>query len=67
MQYISPTTEIDVKPHGNSKSAEPYFRTSKSTLGLKSELKSACPKEAVEMVSKEKGGEMSALSAGSLP
>ena len=68
MQYISPTTEIDVKPHGNSKSAEPYFRTSKSTLAaLKSELKSACPKEAVERVSKEKGGEMSAMSAGSLP
>ena len=60
---ISPT-EIYIKPHGNSKGAEPYFRTNESTLrALKSEVKLALPKEAVERVCKEKGGEMSAKSA----
>jgi len=34
---------------------------------LKTSVKSVTPKEAVEKVSKEKGGEMSARSAGSLP
>ena len=69
LQYIlSGPVEVDVKPHGKSKSSEPYIRTSESTLrALKSELKHATPKEAVEKVSKDKGGELSAKSAGSLP
>jgi len=56
MQYISPNpTEIDVKPHGNSKLSEPYLRTSGSTLrALKSELKHVSPKEAVERSSQHK-------------
>ena len=57
-----------MKPHGNSRSSEPYFRTSESALqSLKTELKSAPPKEVLEKVSKDRGGEMSAKSAGSLP
>lgn len=69
LQYISPgPTEVAVKPHGKSKLSEPYLRTSESTLrALKSELKHTTPKEAIEKVSKEKGGEMFAKSAGSLP
>ena len=47
---------------------DPYFRTSVSTLkSLKSNMKSTSPKEALEKVSTEKGGEMSAKSVGSLP
>ena len=54
-------------PHGNSKTEEPYFRTSISTIkSLKSNLKGASPKEALEKVFTERGGEMSAKSAGSL-
>lgn len=67
---ISPSPlEVDIKPHGNStKGAEPYFRTSESAIrALKSELKFTPPKEAVEKVCKDKGGEISAESAGSLP
>ena len=56
------------RAHGNSHSSEPYLRTSASTLhSLKSELKTALPKEALERISRERGGEMSAESAGSLP
>lgn len=69
VQYISPSPEeVDVKPHGNSHSLNPYFRSRKSTLCyLEKVLKSVPLKEAVEQVSKEKGGEMSARSARSLP
>ncbi len=32
VQCISPSPdEVDIKPHENSKSSEPYFRTSEST------------------------------------
>ena len=70
IQYISPDDGSGIKflPHGNSKSDAPYFRTSKSTLrAIKSELVTSSPKEATEQVSKDKGGEMLAESAGSLP
>ena len=69
MQYISPgPAEVEVKPHGNSHSTDPYLRSSKSTLqALKKALKGVPAKEAVEQVSKENGGEISAKSAGSLP
>lgn len=59
---------MDIKPHGNSHTHDPYLRSSKSTVqSLKKMLKSERPKEAVEQVSKERGGEMLADSAGSLP
>ena len=65
---MSPEQALDIKPHGNSKTEEPYFRTSISTIkSLKSNLKGASSKEALEKVSTERGGEMSAKSAGSLP
>ena len=57
VQYVLPSEQVlDIKPHGNSKKEEPYFRTSVSTLkSLKSSVKSASPKEALEKVSTEKG------------
>ena len=67
-RYLSSEQVLDIKPHGNSKTEEPYFRTSTNTIkSLKSNLKSASPKEALEKVSTERGGEMSAKSVGSLP
>lgn len=69
IQYVSPTPEeVDIKSHGNSHTNDPYLRSSKSTVqSLKKMLKSERPKEAVEQVSKDRGGEMLADSAGSLP
>jgi len=67
VQYIVTLEEddIEIKPHGNASSLEPYFRTSTSTLqGIKSKLQSSSPKEAIETVSKEWGGEMLAKSTG---
>ena len=68
VQYVLSSELLDIKPHGNSKTQEPYFRTSVSTMkSLKTNIKNASPKETLEKVSTERGGEMSAKSAGSLP
>ena len=69
VQYILPhSEEIDLKPHGNSHTSDPYFRTSASTLkSTKSSLKSSLPKEIIQKISREKGGELVAKSIGQLP
>ncbi len=69
IQYIAPagnSKKIDIKPHGNSKVSNPYIRTCESTLrAMKSESKQFSPKEVVEKVCRDKGGEMFADNAGS--
>ena len=69
VQYVLSSEQVlDIKPHGNSKTQEPYFRTSVSTIkSLKTSIKNTSPKDALEKVSAERGGEMAAKSAGSLP
>ena len=71
VQYItSSDDEVEIKPHGNATSSQsqPYLRTSTSTLkAIKSKLQFSSPKEALEKVSKERGGEILAKSTGDLP
>lgn len=69
MQYILPHSEkVNLKPHGNSHTSDPYFRTSTSTLeSIKLFSKYLQPKEVIQKISKQKGGELSAKSIGELP
>ena len=69
VQYVMPAgDELEINPHGNASSSQPYLCTNTSTLQtIKSKLKSASPKETLEVVSREKGGEFFAKSTGDLP
>lgn len=61
LQYLfdGPEVEIKIKPHGKSKSNQPYFRTSTSTRKRISELAvSSTPKAVITDLTKEKGGEL---------
>ena len=63
-----PEHKVLIRPHGHSTHSRPYCRTMKSTKKmLQHELVSACPKEAVQKVTKEKGGLLYAKSSGELP
>ena len=65
---MSSEDELEINPHGNASSSQPYLRTSTSTLRtIKSKLKSTSPKETLEIVSRNKGGEFLAKSTGDLP
>ena len=65
--FTGPSHLVLQKPHGNSKSTTPYVRTSPSTLQkLKECAKSNFPKDAVQSVTKEKGGIVKSA-AGDLP
>ena len=67
VQYIfdGPEVEVKVKPHGNSNHARPYFRTSESTKKRLQEIAvTQKPKEAINTLMMEKGGEVHAKSAG---
>ena len=70
LQYYfdGPELDIQVKPHGNSKSSTPFFRTSDTARKRHREL--ACtfgPKETVYQATKIEGGEVEARSLSSLP
>ena len=70
LQYSFDGPEIDVKskPHGNSKSDQPFFRTSTSTRNQISELaSSSTPKAVVSALTKERGGEIEARGIALLP
>ena len=70
LQYMfeGPEVDVKVKPHGNSKAATPFFRTAKKTreriqaLAVKS-----TPKDVVQKVTSEQGGEIEARGAAFLP
>ena len=70
MQYYfdGPEVEIKIKPHGNSKSASPFFRTSESAKKCHKELAATnMPKEAVYQATLVQGGEIEAKGMSSLP
>ena len=70
MQYYfdGPEVEIKIKPHGNSKSASPFFRTSKSAKEHHKELAATnMPKEAVHQATLVQGSEIEAKGRSSLP
>ncbi len=70
LQYYfdGPEIDIQIKPHGNSKSSSPFFRTSESAKKRHRELASThTPKEAVYQATKMEGGEVEARGLSSLP
>ena len=70
LQYTFSGPEVDVKakPHGNSKRATPYFRTSESTKQRIRELAAQTgPKSVVHKLTKEQGGEIQARGSAFLP
>ena len=70
VQYLldGPEVEIKVKPHGNSKECKPFFRTAGSTKRrIKGMASSYTPKEAVNLLTIQQGGELHAKGAASLP
>lgn len=59
--FDGPEVEIKIKPHGNSKSAAPFFRTSESAKKLHKELAAThMPKEVVYQATLMQGGEIEA-------
>ena len=66
--FDGPEVEIKIKPHGNSKSASPFFRTSESAKKLHKELAAtSMPKEAVYQATLMQGGEIEAKGMANLP
>ena len=70
LQYMfdGPEVKIKIKPHGNAKSSTPFFKTSAQTkeriqcLAVKS-----TPKNVVQILTNEEGGEIQARGAAFLP
>ena len=57
--FDGPKVEIKVKPHGNSKSAAPFFRTSNTTRKRITTVAFMYnPKQAVNIITLEQGGEL---------
>ena len=70
VQYMfdGPELEIKIKPHGNSKQDRPFFRTSATTKErLKKVASENPPKQAIDILTKEQGGELEAHGAANLP
>ena len=66
--FDGPEVEIKIKPHGNSKSSSPFFRTSESAKKLHKELAATnMPKEAVYQATLMQGGEIEAKGMSNLP
>ena len=66
--YSGPEIDIQIKPHGNSKSSKPFFRTSSTTqMKIKEVASTHKPKKALAMLTKEQGGEIMASGASVLP
>ena len=70
LQYMFTGKEVEVKikPHGNSKSRTPFLRTSQKTKDpIRTLAASATPKEVIQKVTNEEGGELGAKGIAFLP
>ena len=70
VQYFfdGPVVPVKFKPHGNSKSNKPFFRTAESTKRHLRELTTKhTPSEVVSLATAEEGGEIYARGASCLP
>ena len=66
--FDGPEVEVKVKPHGNSKTETPYFRTSESAREhFQDVAKSEKLKSAVFTIGKECGGEIEVTTPSMLP
>ena len=59
--------EVMIRPHGNSKSGQPYQRTMPSTLQLLKEAEYKPAKAVVLAISRKQGGILGVRSSGELP
>lgn len=63
-----PEHRVMIRPHGNAKTRNPYYRVMKSTKEkLREELGNISPKEAIHKVTAARGGLVKSKSAGELP
>ena len=70
IQYLleGPEIDIKIKPHGNSKGSQSFFRTSTSTKERIQQLaSSSTPKAVVSEMTRERGGEIEARGIAVLP
>ena len=66
--FKGPEVAVQIKPHGNSKSSLPFFRTSASAKTFHRKLASeSMPKEVVHQATQLQGVELEARGLGSLP
>ena len=66
--FDGPELEIKIKSHGNSEQDRSFFRTSATTKEcLKKVTSENPPKQAIDVLTKEQGGELEAHEAASLP
>ena len=66
--FDGPQIALKLKPHGNSKSGQPYFRTAASAqVQHKIIASKSTPKPSVEAAVKQQGGEMHARGLNKLP
>ena len=66
--FDGPQVEIKIKPHGNSKSSHPYFRTASSAKAQHKAIASShTPKSAVQIAARQQGGELDARGLNKLP
>ena len=66
--FDGPPVQVMPKPHGNSKSAQPYFRTAASAKAQHKEIAvSHTPRAAVQAAISNQGGELEAKGLNKLP
>jgi hypothetical protein len=66
--FDGPQIEVKPKPHVNSKSSQPYFRTSETAKSRHREIAERnTPKVVMEIATKEQGGELEARGLSNLP
>ena len=66
--FDGPEVKIKVNPHGNSKNAAPFFRTSNTTRKRIATVASTYnAKQAVNIITLEQDGEIEVKSAGCVP
>ena len=60
--------DIQIKPHGNSKDSTPFFCTAQSAIKRHCEIATvSMPTEAIQLATKESGGELEATGLQKLP
>lgn len=66
--FDGPPVKVSAKPHGNSKLAQPYFRTAASAKAEHKEIAvSHTPKAALQVATERQGGELEAKGLNVLP
>ena len=66
--FDGPPVDFQIKSHGNSKCATPFFRTAQSSRKRHHEIAAVySPTETIQFATKESGGELEATGLQKLP